>query len=80
MERFIALPGVCIPLMLYLGSFLRYMDIDTIGSIFGYSIFPVDILYVIARVVTLILTLTSLRDLPPGAFNTVHWTTFIPLV
>ena len=71
---------VCIPLMLYLGSFLWYMDIDTIGSIFGYSIFPVGILYVIAHVVTLILAFTSLRDLPPGAFDTVHWTTFIPHV
>ena len=71
---------VFIPLMLFLGSFLRYMDIDNIGYIFGYSIFPVGILYVIARAVTLILALTSLRDLPPGAFNTVHWTTFIPHV
>ena len=35
------------------------------------------ILYVLARVVTLVLAFTSLRDLPPGAYDTVHWTTFI---
>ena len=38
------------------------------------------ILYIIARAVTLVLAFTSLRDLPPGAFDTVHWTTFIPHV
>ena len=71
---------VYIPLMLFLGTFLRYMDIDAIGNIVGLSIFPAGILYIIARVVTLVLALTSLRDLPPGAFDTVHWTTFIPHV
>ena len=38
------------------------------------------LLYIIARAVTLILAFTSLRDLPPGAYETVHWTTFIPHV
>ena len=38
------------------------------------------ILYIIARAVTLVLAFTSLRDLPPGAYETVHWTTFIPHV
>ena len=53
-------------------------DFDTIGNVFGYLILPVGLLYIIARAVTLVLALTSLRDLPPGAFDTVHWTTFIP--
>ena len=34
--------------------------------------------YVLARGVTLALAFTSLRDLPPGAYETVHWSTFIP--
>ena len=38
------------------------------------------ILYIIARAVTLVLAFTSLRELPPGAYETVHWTTFIPHV
>ena len=36
------------------------------------------ILYILARAVTLVLAFISLRDLPPGAYETVHWTTFIP--
>ena len=34
--------------------------------------------YALARGVTLALAFTSLRDLPPGAYEAVHWTTFIP--
>ena len=34
--------------------------------------------YIIARAFTLVLVFTSLRDLPPGAYETVNWTTFIP--
>ena len=44
------------------------------------SILPAGILYILARVVTLVLAFTSLRSLPPGAYETVHWTTFIPHV
>ena len=74
---------VFIPLMFGLGCWLQNSEFDTIGVIAGiaiYSILPAGILYVIARAVTLVLALTSLSDLPPGAFNTIHWTTFIPHV
>ena len=52
---------------------------------FGDSVlyfFPISggILYILARAITLVLAFTSLRDLPPGAYETVHWTTFIPHV
>ena len=43
-------------------------------------ILPAGILYILARAVTLVLAFTSLRDLPPGAYETVHWTTLIPHV
>ena len=69
---------VFISLMFGLGFWLQNMGFDTIGGIFGFSIIPAGMLYIIARVVTLVLALTSLRDLPPGSFDTVHWTTFIP--
>ena len=49
-----------------------------IGGIAAISLFPAFILYIVARVFTLALALTSLRELPRGAFDTVHWTTFIP--
>ena len=42
------------------------------------SIFPAGLLYILAQVFTLALAFTSLRELPHGAFDTVHWTTFIP--
>ena len=71
---------VYIPLMFALGGWLGNSDFDTIGYIAYISIIPAGLLYVIARAVTLVLALTSLRDLPPGAFDTVYWTTFIPHV
>ena len=71
---------VYIPLMFALGVWLGNMDFDTADDIAGFSLIPAGLLYVIARAVTLVLALTSLRDLPPGAFDTVHWTTFIPHV
>ena len=69
-------------LMEFLAEWLDSSDFDTtaniIGDIGGISILPAFILYILARIFTLALALTSLRDLPPGAFDTVHWTTFIP--
>ena len=50
----------------------------TAENIFGLSVLAAGILYILARVFTLALALISLRELPPGAFDTVHWTTFIP--
>ena len=38
------------------------------------------ILYIIAWVVTLAVAFTSLRELPPGAYENVYWTTFLPHV
>ncbi|KIM19808.1 hypothetical protein M408DRAFT_30906 [Serendipita vermifera MAFF 305830] len=35
-------------------------------------------LYVAGRIATLVIAFTSLRSLPPSAFITVDWTTFIP--
>ena len=38
------------------------------------------LLYVFSRVVLLVLSLTTLRSLPPSALQTVEWTTFLPHV
>ena len=69
-------------LMISLAFGLRHMDLKIAGgiatSIFSISIFPAGILYILARAITLVLAFTSLRGLPPGAFDTVHWTTLIP--
>ncbi|KAF8175516.1 hypothetical protein K438DRAFT_1682463 [Mycena galopus ATCC 62051] len=45
-----------------------------LGVIFG------GFLYIFARAVTLTLAFTTLRSLPPTAYVTVQWTTFIPHV
>ena len=73
---------VYIPLMMGLGGVLGgLMDFDKAGATFLYfgPLFG-GILYIIAQAVTLVLAFTSLKDLPPGAYETVHWTTFIPHV
>ena len=49
-------------------------------TVFYFGPFIGGILYTISRAVTLVLAFISLRDLPPGAYETVHWTTFIPHV
>ena len=68
------------PLVALLAIQLADMDFDTTAFILGISLFPSAILYIIARMFTLVLALTSLRELPPGSYDTVHWTTFIPHV
>ncbi|KZP12340.1 hypothetical protein FIBSPDRAFT_836385 [Athelia psychrophila] len=36
--------------------------------------------YLVARAVLLVLTFTTLRDLPPAAYESIHWMSFIPHV
>ena len=54
--------------------------VNIIGGIALILLTLAFILYILARVFTLALAFTSLRDLPHGAFDTVHWTTFLPHV
>ena len=75
-----ALP-VCILLMTLLGYWLLNTHFRNSRSIIIYfGTLSGGILYIIARAVTLVLAFTSLRDLPPGAYETVHWTTTVPHV
>ena len=73
-----------ITLALFLTKWLADTDFDdasdNIGFIATFSFIPALILYIVARVFTLALAFTSLRELPHGAFDTVHWTTLIPHV
>ena len=69
---------IYIPLTFYLGIWLA--DRDFGETVFYFGPLSGGILYIIARAVTLVLAFTSLRELPPGAYETVHWTTFIPHV
>ena len=69
---------VYIPWVASLANWMSDMHFKDTANIVGLLFFPAGILYIIAWVVTLVLALTSFRDLPPGAFDAVHWTTFIP--
>lgn len=56
---------------------------DTLGNtIFAWLFMPAVLLggslYLVSRSITLALVFTSLRDLPPAAYETVHWTTLVP--
>ena len=65
---------IYIPLGFYLAKWSYSMPIASI------LILPAALLYILARAVTLVLAFTFLRNLPPGAYKTIHWTTFIPPV
>ena len=69
-----------IPIYITLGIFLGIWLPDRNFGITVIYFIPLSggILYILARAVTLVLAFTSLMDLPPGAYETVHWTTFIP--
>ena len=69
---------IYVPFMLLFGFCLGDEGPDDTFAYYG-PLFG-SILYIIARAVTLVLALISLRELPPGAYETVHWTTFIPHV
>jgi len=49
-----------------------------LGLRVGTSFIPPFLLYLVARLVLLVQAFTTLRSLPSEAFQTVHWTTFIP--
>ena len=61
-----------------LGRWLRDMGLKKFGiTVLYFSAISGVTLYILSRAITLVLAFTSLRGLPPGAYETVHWTTFI---
>ena len=81
MWRISSVAITAVPIFIFWGFFLAFLVNDTdFGIADAISTIPPGTLYIIARTVTLVLAFTSLRDLPHGAFDTVHWTTFIPHV
>ena len=72
---------IYIVLMVALADLLDNMGNRKISLTVGFfGALPAGILYILARAVTLVLAFISLRELPSGAYETVHWTTFIPHV
>jgi hypothetical protein len=66
-----------IPIGLLVLSEKRSMPITSV-LVIGWFIPLLGLLYITARLITVILAFISLFSLPPGAFETVHWTTLIP--
>ena len=81
MWRISSVAITALPIYILLGFLLAIWLDDTGFNVTDIIlILPAGILYIMARAVTLVLAFMSLRDLPPGAYETVHWTTFIPHV
>lgn len=60
-------------------------DMEGLGASLLYVLFYLSVplsglLYVAARVATLVIALMNLSSLPPGAFQVVHWTNLVPHV
>ena len=53
---------------------------NPIRTILQITLFLLIFFYPISRILLLVLSLTTLRSLPPSAYQTVQWTTFIPHV
>ena len=55
--------------------------LETVGGlIIAIIVILFPILYILSRITLLVIALMSLRSLPPGAYEVVHWTIFIPHV
>ena len=81
MWRILCVTITAVPIYITLGFFLGlWLDGEELGRTTNILILPAALLYILARAVTLVLAFTSLRDLPPGAYETIHWTTFVPHV
>ena len=65
--------GIKLPIATYLRSIPGRLPMAIGTAVFA-------VLYVLSRVALLVIAFMSLRSLPPGAYETVHWTTFIPHV
>ena len=87
--RIASLAITCVPTVLVFAGLLGdQLDVDVlpgwlqfvlfVPGLLGMFVSPV--LYVLSRVALLVIAFMSLRSLPPGAYETVHWTTFIPHV
>ena len=78
MWRISSVAITAVPIYIFLGLILTTL-VDSMSSTADIIlILPPVLLYILARAVTLVLAFISLKDLPPGAYETVHWTTFIP--
>ena len=58
----------------------QLVDGNPVKTIFNITGLLLLILYPVSRILLLVLSLSTLRSLPPTAYQTVQWTTFLPHV
>ena len=78
MWRISSVAITAVPIYIFLGFILAALVDSSNYTPEVILILPPVILYILARAITLVLAFTSLKDLAPGAYEIVHWTTFIP--
>ncbi|KDQ49771.1 hypothetical protein JAAARDRAFT_200602 [Jaapia argillacea MUCL 33604] len=78
--RVSALTITSVPIIEFLGYYVGFMLDKGISRALGVLMLFTATAYIAARVTLLVLAFTSLRSLPPGAYEAVYWTTFIPHV
>jgi hypothetical protein len=70
-----------VSILLLFGYVIWSEGSDTVsGTLALLATFPSFFVYIVARVILIVLILMSFRSLPPGVYNTVAWTEFIPHV
>ena len=78
----IAITAIPILMAAAFAAFDPFFPPDTFDNLFDYFPFVCmglsGLLYILARIVLLSLSFTTLRDLPPSALHTVQWTNFVP--
>jgi hypothetical protein len=58
--------------------FMRWSVADAFGYIFGCVFWAALVAYIFAHLLLIVLSFTTLRTLPPGAFVDVNWSAYIP--
>jgi hypothetical protein len=74
--RMSSLTITCVPALDLASAVLVGLGVDLGAGIITVAIVP----YIVARIMLLVLPFMALRSLPIDAYQTVHWTTFIPHV
>ncbi|KAF7974348.1 hypothetical protein HWV62_12416 [Athelia sp. TMB] len=77
-----AIAIIAVPAALALGAVVAaWLDVSCgleFGTVLPIFYVPLASMYIAARIILILISFTSLRMLPAGAYQTVQWTTFVP--
>ncbi|KAG1813930.1 uncharacterized protein BJ212DRAFT_1364586 [Suillus subaureus] len=79
--RAASLRTACVPVFLFIniGYSMWLVDMDSGHGLIMIIIAIISsLIYIAARITLIILMMLSLRSLPPGVYDTVDWTRFVP--